>query len=59
MVNGLHLYSSLFMGNQSPLQYCLTITRVSHARSQPARREQLGLGFAHGHLDTQLGGAGD
>ena len=33
--------------------------RVNHAR-QPARQEQLGLSdLAQGHINTQLGGAGD
>jgi len=47
MVDGLHLYSPFI---QSALQYCLTFTHsytdggANHARQQPTRQEQLGLG---------------
>ena len=51
MVNGLHLYSTFI---QIALQYCQTFIHsfthsptdggVNHARGQPARWEQLGLG---------------
>jgi len=55
MVNGLHLYSAFIdLMATKALYICLTFTHshthsytdggVSHARRQPARREQLGLG---------------
>ena len=69
MVNGPHLNSAFLTSDHSnrytilpnihPFLHTFTHRRHVNARQQPARREQLGLGVAQGHLNTELGGAGD
>ena len=71
-VNGLHLYSAFLTIGHSKrftilphIHHSRTHSRtdggVNHARRQPARRELTVRVrcLAQGHLDTQLGGAGD
>ena len=71
-LNGPHLFSA-FLTIDHPIRFTLlphihhsrthshTDGGVSHARRQPARRELTVRVrcLAQGHLDTQLGGAGD
>ena len=55
------IYKALYsIACHSPI-HAHTDCRVNHARRQPARLEQLGLGrcLPQGHCNTQLGGAGD
>ena len=63
----IHIHSLRF-SNQWPLKglyntrtHSPTAGGVNHARRQPARQEWLGVRCqgAQGHLDSQLGGAGD
>jgi len=54
MINGLHLYSAFL---RSALQLPHIHPFIHRRWCQPTRQEQLGLGFAQGHLDTELGGA--
>ena len=72
MVN-IHLYSAfLTMASQSALQFCLNVTHsCTHSctysrRSQPRKAPASSSGkvrvrscLAQGHVETQLGGAGD
>ena len=65
MVNGLHLYSAFFVTNGHPMHFTILPQNHPFVHGQPCKTPtSFSLAvtvwcLAHGHLDTQLEGAGD